>query len=48
MKSSLEPAFSQRRVTVFVMLIALFFSVLVGRLYLLQVVRVLSYLHKSE
>ena len=48
MKSSLEPAFSQRRVTVFVMLIALFFSVLVGRLDLLQVVRGLSYLHKSE
>jgi penicillin-binding protein 2 len=48
MKSSLEPAFSARRVSVFVVLIGLFFAVLEGRLYLLQVVRGESYLHKSE
>lgn len=48
MKSSLEPAFSARRVTVFVVLIGAFFLVLVGRLYLLQVVRGASYLEKSE
>jgi len=48
MKSSLEPAFSQRRVTVFVVLIGLFFCVLIGRLYMLQVVRGGEYLHKSE
>ena len=48
MKSSLEPAFSSRRVAVFVVLIGLFFSVLVGRLYMLQVVKGVEYLHKSE
>ncbi|HEY1098861.1 MAG TPA: hypothetical protein VGF99_08025, partial [Myxococcota bacterium] len=48
MKSSLEPAFTRRRVAIFVVLIGLFFCVLVGRLYLLQVVRGASYLHKSE
>lgn len=48
MKSSLEPAFSSRRVAVFVALIGAFFAILIGRLYLLQVVRGASYLAKSE
>ncbi len=48
MKSSLEAAFSTRRVTVFTALIGAFFCVLIGRLYVLQVVRGESYLHKSE
>lgn len=48
MKSSLEPAFSSRRVAAFVLLIGLFLSVLVGRLYVLQVLRGESYQQKSE
>jgi penicillin-binding protein 2 len=48
MKSSLEAAFSMRRVSIFTALIGAFFCVLIGRLYLLQVVRGESYLHKSE
>jgi penicillin-binding protein 2 len=48
MKSSLEPAFSARRVTVFSALIGAFFTVLTVRLYVLQVVRGPSYLAKSE
>ena len=48
MKSSLEPAFSSRRVAVFSALIGAFFAVLVVRLYVLQVVRGGSYLAKSE
>jgi penicillin-binding protein 2 len=47
-KSSLEPAFTSRRVTVFTILIGGFFCILIGRLYLLQVVRGESYVHKSE
>jgi len=47
-KSSLEPAFTQRRVTVFTVLIGGFFCILIGRLYLLQVQRGESYVHKSE
>lgn len=48
MKSSLEPAFSARRVAIFTALIGLFFFGLIARLYVLQVLRGESYLHKSE
>jgi penicillin-binding protein 2 len=47
-KSSLEPAFSAHRVAVFTALIGLFFFGLMSRLYVLQVLRGESYVHKSE
>jgi penicillin-binding protein 2 len=48
MKSSLEPAFSHRRVQVFTALLGSLFVVLVVRLYVLQVLRGEEYQQKSQ
>jgi penicillin-binding protein 2 len=47
-KSSLEPAFSSRRVNVFIALLGVFFVVLVARLYVLQVMKGEEYVQKSQ
>ncbi len=48
MKSSLEPAFTSRRVNVFIALLGSFFVGLVARLYVLQVVKGEEYTQKSQ
>ncbi|MBM4281614.1 MAG: penicillin-binding protein 2 [Deltaproteobacteria bacterium] len=48
MKSSLEPAFSARRVQIFTALLGSLFVVLIMRLYVLQVVRGDEYQQKSQ
>ena len=48
MKSSLEPAFSEKRVNVFTALLSVFFVALIARLYVLQVVKGEEYQQKSQ
>lgn len=48
MKSSLEPAFTSRRVNVFIALLGCFFVGLIVRLYVLQVVKGEEYQQKSQ
>ncbi len=48
MKSSLEPAFSEKRVNVFTVLLGVFFVALIVRLYVLQVVKGEEYQQKSQ
>ncbi|MDP2341591.1 MAG: penicillin-binding protein 2 [Deltaproteobacteria bacterium] len=48
MKSSLEPAFTEKRVNVFTALLGLFFIGLIVRLYVLQVVKGEEYQQKSQ
>lgn len=48
MRSSLEPAFSSRRVNVFIALLGCFFIGLIVRLYVLQVVKGEEYQQKSQ
>ena len=48
MKSSLEPAFTEKRVNVFTALLGVFFVGLIARLYVLQVVKGEEYQQKSQ
>lgn len=48
MKSSLEPAFSSRRVNVFIGLLGVFFLGLIVRLYVLQIIKGEEYTQKSH